>query len=129
MAQPGRAPAAGPTLQISITYNSTTGVWRANPPNPPEAAVDNQGQVTFHCSQQGGCRVYTSPTAAFVNETNGYEQLSQGNNTFTLDAGVDNSVVAYCVCGPTESCSPTSPKATGGYSIQSGNPPERGGKK
>ena len=124
MAQPGKAPTAGPTLQIAITYKPSTDEWIANPPRPPEAAVDNQGQVTFHCSQQGGCRVYTSPADAFVNETNGYEQLNQGNNTFTLAAGVDDAFIDYCVCGPTQSCTPTSPKATGGYAIQSGNPPE-----
>jgi len=80
MAQPGKAPTAGRTLQIAITYKPSTSEWKANPPEPPAAAVDNQGQVTFHCSQSGGCRVYTSPADAFVNEANGCLQLSHGNN-------------------------------------------------
>jgi hypothetical protein len=124
MAQPGKAPNTAATLQVAITYNPSTEVWTANPPNPPSAAVDNQGQVTFHCAPQGGCRVYTSPTDAFVNEANGFEQLAQGNNTYVLASGVDDSSVSYCVCGPSDSCTATSPRDTGGYSIKVGNPPE-----
>ena len=130
MAQPGRAPSAGPSLQITITYNPSNGEWDCHPPDSANGAnVDNGGQVTFNCSQSGGCRVYTSPAVAFVNETNGYEQLSQGNNPFTVAPGVNNSDIVYCVCGPTSTCTPTSPMATGGYSIQVGTPPEPGGKK
>jgi hypothetical protein len=125
MAEPRRAPNAAATLQVSITYNPSTDVWTANPPNPPAAAIDNGGQVTFHCSPQGGCRVYTSPDDAFVNETNGYEQLVHGNNTYTFADGVDDTEVTYCVCGPTDSCTATSPRDTGGYSIKVGNPPEQ----
>lgn len=129
MVQPGRAPTARPSLHIAIT-NPSTNVWSAEPPDGPAGAtVDNQGQVTFHCAPQGGCRVYTSPTGAFVNEANGYEQLVHGNNTYTLAPGVDDSDISYCVCGPSETCSPIGPKLTGGYSIQVGNPTEPGGKK
>jgi hypothetical protein len=130
MAQPGRAPTAGPTLEITITYNPRTSEWHCHPPNPANGAiVDNGGQVTFNCSQPGGCRVYTSPVLAFLNETNGYEQVSQTNKTFTVAPGVNDSDIVYCVCGPTSTCTPTGPKATGGYSIQVGTPPEPGEKK
>jgi hypothetical protein len=130
MAQPGRVRVAASTLKVTLTYNPAKDEWKANPPNPSNGAkVDNQGQVTFHCVQSGGCRVYTSPGDAFVNETNGYEQLGQGDNTYTLTSGVDDSAISYCICGPAESCMPTSPRETGGYSIQAGNPTEGGRKK
>ena len=121
MPEPGKAPATAATLRITITYSS--GNWDSRPPDPSNGAkVDNNGTVTFHCSQQGGCRVYTSPANAFVNEVNGYEQLNQGDNTYTL--AVDDVNVEYCVCGPSDSCSPTQRLTlTGGYSIQVGNPP------
>ncbi|MGB8523119.1 MAG: hypothetical protein WCD43_09145 [Candidatus Acidiferrales bacterium] len=125
MAQPGKAPTAGPSLQVAITYNPSKDEWKADPPNGPAGAtVNNQGQVTFHGVPSGGCRVYTSPAGTFVNETNGYEQLSQGNNVYTLASGVDDSNISYCVCGPTETCTAASPRATGGYSIKVGNPGE-----
>ena len=130
MAQPGKAPTAGPSLQVAITYNPSKDEWKADPPNGPAGAtVNNQGQITFHGVPSGGCRVYTSPTDAFVNETNGYEQLNPGNNAYTLTDSVDDTDVLYCVCGPNEKCSPTNPRLTGGYSIQVGNPPEGGKRK
>ena len=121
MAEPRRAPTGGPTLQIAITYSN--GNWDCVPPQPPQAAVGNGDQVTFHCSPKDGCRVYTDPPDAFVNEANGYEQLSQGNNTFTCAPGVNDKYISYCACDPNSSCTPSRTKATGGYSIQVGNPP------
>jgi hypothetical protein len=130
MAEPGKAPTAGASLQVAITYNSSNGKWNAVPPDGPSgAAVNNRGQVTFHGVPSGGCRVYTSPAGTFVNETKGYEQLSQGNNTYTLAPGVDDTKVSYCVCDPSATCDPTRPIETGGYSIQVGNPGEGGKKK
>ena len=130
MAEPRRAPVAASSLKVTITYNAAKDEWKANPPDPNGGAkVDNQGQVTFHCVQSGGCRVYTSPSDAFVDEANGYEQLVQGDNTYTLTSGVDDSDIDYCVSGPADSCTPTSPRETGGYSIQAGNPTEGGGEK
>lgn len=130
MAQPGKAPTTGSALQITITHNPTNDQWDANPGTPAAgAAVNNQGQVTFHDVPQVGCRIYTSPADAFESEpADGCEQLPHGNTTLTLASGVDDSEVLYCVCGPNEACTPTSPKETGGYSIQVGTPPE-GGKK
>jgi len=130
MAQPGKAPTAGPSLQVAITYNPSNGQWKAEPPDGPAGAtVNNQGQVTFHGVPSGGCRVYTSPAGTFVNETNGYVELSQGNNAYTLASGVDDSSISYCVCGPSATCNPTSPRETGGYSIKVGSPPEGGKRK
>lgn len=130
MAEPGKARVAGPSLNVTLTYNPAKDEWKANPADPAGGAkVDNQGLVKFHCVQSGGCRVYTDPGDAFVNETNGYEQLVQGDNTYQLTSGVDDSDISYCVCDPAESCTPTSPRETGGYSIQAGNPGMPGGKK
>jgi hypothetical protein len=129
MAQPERARiAGGPSLEITITYNPSTGEWKADPPDPSKgASVENKGQVTFH-APQGSCLVYTSPADAFVNEpANGCEPLQQGdNNIFTLAPGVNDTEVLYCVCGPSETCTPDKTKDTGGYSIKVGDPPEGG---
>lgn len=117
---------SGPSLQIAITY--ANGKWDSNPPRPPNAKVNNHGQVTFHCAPANGCRVYTEPANAFVGEVGGYLQLVQGNNSFALASGTDDSNIDYCVCDPNSSCKPTKLPDTGPYTIQVGNPPEEGDK-
>ena len=120
MAEAQRARTAAAPLQITITYSN--GNWKCNPPNPKAGAhIHNGGQVNFHCSQQGGCRVYTDPPDAFANEVNGYEQLNQGDNTYTC--AVPDVYINYCVSDPKWSCTPSKTKETGGYSIQVGTPP------
>ncbi len=123
MAQPRAAPTPrAQTLQITITY--TNGQWKANPPNPPQAQVDNGGQVTFNCS--GACWVYTDPTDAFTTETNGYLKLNQGNNS-AVTPKYSNRVIKYCITDPNAlPCTPTGPAADSGYSIDVGTPPEPG---
>jgi hypothetical protein len=125
MAQTGRA-MIGPSLQIAITF--ANGKWDTNPPRPPQAAVDNGGQVTFHCAPANGCRVYTNPPDAFVGEVAGFLQLVHGNNNFTVTGGADDTDMNYCVCDPNSSCNPTKLPDTGPYTIQVGNPPEEGNK-
>jgi hypothetical protein len=127
MAEPARATEQN-TLPITITYVNNQ--WIARPGTPEAGArVTNQGQVKFQNVPAGGCQICTSPSNAFVNEpSNGCQSLPAGDTTLTLTSAVADSVIQYCVCGPTDPpCSPSGVKLTGGYGVQSGNPPFPGG--
>jgi hypothetical protein len=116
MAEPGKARVGNsPRLNINIDSN-----YKSNTSN---GAVDNGGSVYFNCAPTAGARVYTSPAGAFNGETNGYLTLANGNNG-PYTPSVDNSVITYCCCAPTTSCTALGPMDDGGYTIQVGDPPE-----
>jgi len=119
MPQPAPAPRTG-SKTITITY--ANGVYTAQ---PPSEHIDNSGELNFNASQ--ACRVCTSPTGVF-GDSNGYIDLSQGNNgPYTPQQ--QNVSVSYCITDPNTTCSPTSPRATGGYTITVGSTSSQPGKR
>lgn len=111
---------AGPTLKINITHPSEHD-WNAVPGSPEAGAVvQNEGQVIFHGVPESGCRVYTHPADAFVNEVSGYEDVSPKHNSFKLTSAANNRIITYYVCSPGVDCR-VNPSHTGPYAIQSGS--------
>lgn len=122
--RPGHSP-AGPALHITVTHPSPN-EWDAEPPDPQAGAVvQNEGQVIFQGVPQTGCRVYTEPPDAFVDEVHGYEQVTQSNHSFKLASAANNKIITYYICNPGEDCR-QNPAKTGPYTIQTGSQTEGG---
>lgn len=126
MAQPARAPQpqAG-DLRITVNDDFTC--------EPQSGEVNNGGNVYFECAPEDGAWIVTSSvnSPSFDGETGNYLVLENGTNGPYIPNG-DDFTISYCACAPDSNplCDPTTPKDTGGNTIQVGDPPEPGsGKK
>lgn len=123
MSQPGRAPAEGLRLDVTIdlSYGASSG------------SLQNGGSVYFDVAPPAGCYLYTAPLTgggqAFRFQTNNYLTLRNGTNGPYYPNGVDVNIY-YCACASTSSpCDPLNPSEHGGYTIKVGNPGEDGKEK
>lgn len=115
MAQPGQAPSSPREVTTTITVRQQGNNWVSDNPNVSIRQSDN---IRFNCATQGGCRIYFSPSDAFDGQSSPLD-LNQGNNGPYDPKGVET--INYCVCGPSDTCTPVSPEATGGYVIEVGS--------